>query len=56
MFIRVCEQSSGEHVSENHLHEMLGEVDLSRNARVDLGEFLQVSIRRGWPEKSMGLK
>ncbi|KAL8565474.1 glycerol-3-phosphate dehydrogenase [Nucella lapillus] len=32
----------GEKVSEDQLHDILSEVDLSRNAQVDLGEFLQL--------------
>ena len=36
-------QKSGELISENQLHEILSEVDLNKNAQVDLGEFLQVS-------------
>ncbi|KAL8587698.1 glycerol-3-phosphate dehydrogenase [Nucella lapillus] len=32
----------GEKVSENQLHDILNEVDLNRNAQVDLGEFLQL--------------
>ena len=35
-------QSSGERVSEDRLHEMLREVDLAKNANVNLAEFLQV--------------
>lgn len=37
------EQKSGEVITENQLHEILREVDLNKNAQVDLGEFLQVS-------------
>lgn len=36
-------QKIGEKVTEDQLHDILSEVDLSRNAQVDLGEFLQVS-------------
>ncbi|XP_076459057.1 glycerol-3-phosphate dehydrogenase, mitochondrial-like isoform X2 [Babylonia areolata] len=32
----------GEKVSEDQLHDILNEVDLNRNAQVDLGEFLQL--------------
>lgn len=32
----------GECVSEDQMHEILNEVDLNRNAQVDLGEFLQL--------------
>ncbi|KAK6165529.1 hypothetical protein SNE40_022443 [Patella caerulea] len=32
----------GEKVTEDQLHEILNEVDLNRNAQVDLGEFLQL--------------
>lgn len=32
----------GEHVTEDQLHDMLAEVDLSKNAQVDVGEFLQL--------------
>ncbi|XP_070186572.1 glycerol-3-phosphate dehydrogenase, mitochondrial-like isoform X3 [Littorina saxatilis] len=32
----------GERVSEDQLHDILSEVDLNRNAQVDLGEFLQL--------------
>ena len=39
-----CVQKSGEIVSEDQLHEILGEVDLNMNAQVDLGEFLQVAF------------
>jgi glycerol-3-phosphate dehydrogenase len=35
-------KKSGETISENHLHEILSEVDLNKNAQVDLGEFLQL--------------
>ena len=35
-------QKVGERVPENQLHDMLAEVDLSKNAQVDVGEFLQV--------------
>ena len=35
-------QKVGEHVTEDQLHDMLAEVDLSKNAQVDVGEFLQV--------------
>ena len=30
-------------MSEDQLHEILSEVDLNKNAQVDLGEFLQVT-------------
>ena len=36
-------QKIGEKVTEDQLHDILSEVDLNRNAQVDLGEFLQVS-------------
>ncbi|KAK3595397.1 hypothetical protein CHS0354_008830 [Potamilus streckersoni] len=32
----------GERVSEDQLHDILSEVDLNKNAQVDLGEFLQL--------------
>ncbi|CAG5128768.1 unnamed protein product [Candidula unifasciata] len=32
----------GERISEDQLHEILSEVDLNRNAEVDIGEFLQL--------------
>lgn len=32
----------GERVSEDQLHDILNEVDLNKNAQVDLGEFLQL--------------
>ncbi|RUS91130.1 hypothetical protein EGW08_001155 [Elysia chlorotica] len=32
----------GERISDDQLHEILKEVDLNRNAQVDIGEFLQV--------------
>ncbi|XP_052234554.1 glycerol-3-phosphate dehydrogenase, mitochondrial-like isoform X3 [Dreissena polymorpha] len=32
----------GERVSEDQLHDMLSEVDVNKNAQVDLGEFLQI--------------
>ena len=35
-------QNIGEPVSPDQLHEILSEVDLNRNAQVDLGEYLQV--------------
>ena len=35
-------QKIGERVSEDQLHDILNEVDLNKNAQVDLGEFLQV--------------
>lgn len=35
-------KKSGERVSEDQLHEILSEVDLNKNAQVDLGEFLQL--------------
>ena len=35
-------QKIGEKVTEDQLHDILSEVDLNRNAQVDLGEFLQV--------------
>jgi glycerol-3-phosphate dehydrogenase len=35
-------KKSGENVSEDQLHEILSEVDLNKNAQVDLGEFLQL--------------
>jgi glycerol-3-phosphate dehydrogenase len=41
-WLREIEQKSGEVISENQLHEILSEVDLNKNAQVDLGEFLQV--------------
>ncbi|KAK2141192.1 hypothetical protein LSH36_1143g00045 [Paralvinella palmiformis] len=31
----------GEHVSEDQLHDILSEVDVNKNAQVDIGEFLQ---------------
>lgn len=41
--MRCCiSQKSGDRVSEDDLHYMLSEVDISRNAQVDLAEFLQV--------------
>jgi glycerol-3-phosphate dehydrogenase len=36
-------QKIGERVTEDQLHDILNEVDLNKNAQVDLGEFLQVS-------------
>ena len=36
-------QKIGEVVTEDQLHEILREVDLNKNAQVDMGEFLQVS-------------
>lgn len=41
-------QKIGEKVPEEQLHEILSEVDLNRNAEVDLGEFLQVSSCLGF--------
>jgi len=41
---KCCVQKSGEIVSEDQLHEILGEVDVNKNAQVDLGEFLQVVL------------
>ncbi|XP_052812932.1 glycerol-3-phosphate dehydrogenase, mitochondrial-like isoform X2 [Mya arenaria] len=35
-------KSIGERVSDDQLHEMLSEVDLNKNAQVDMGEFLQL--------------
>jgi len=35
-------QNIGERVTEDQLHDMLSEVDLNKNAQVDMGEFLQV--------------
>lgn len=35
-------KKSGEVITENQLHEILSEVDLNKNAQVDLGEFLQL--------------
>lgn len=35
-------QKIGERVTEDQLHDILNEVDLNKNAQVDLGEFLQV--------------
>ena len=35
-------QKVGEHVTEDQLHDILSEVDVNKNAQVDLGEFLQV--------------
>lgn len=35
-------QKMGERVSEDQMHDILNEVDLTKNAQVDLGEFLQV--------------
>ena len=35
-------QNIGERISDDQLHEILKEVDLNRNAQVDIGEFLQV--------------
>ena len=35
-------QKVGEHVTEDQLHDILCEVDVNKNAQVDLGEFLQV--------------
>ena len=35
-------QKVGERVTEDQLHEILSEVDVNKNAQVDLGEFLQV--------------
>ena len=37
-------QKVGEHVTEDQLHDILCEVDVNKNAQVDLGEFLQVSV------------
>ena len=37
-------QKIGENVSDDQLHDILSEVDLNRNAQVDLGEFLQVRM------------
>ena len=39
-------QKIGEHVSEDQLHEILSEVEVNKNAQVDIGEFLQV--RYAW--------
>ena len=33
-------------MSEDLLHDMLGEVDIKKNAQVDFGEFLQVRTAR----------
>nr|XP_022325745.1 glycerol-3-phosphate dehydrogenase, mitochondrial-like isoform X2 [Crassostrea virginica] len=35
-------KQTGERVTEDQLHDILSEVDLNRNAQVDLGEFLQL--------------
>ncbi|CAG5126075.1 unnamed protein product [Candidula unifasciata] len=35
-------KNNGERISEDQLHEILSEVDLNRNAQVDIGEFLQL--------------
>jgi glycerol-3-phosphate dehydrogenase len=35
-------KKSGEHVTENQLHEILSEVDLNKNAEVDINEYLQL--------------
>ena len=35
----------GEKVTEDQLHEILSDVDIAKNAKVDLGEFLQVRTR-----------
>ena len=37
-------QKVGEHVTEDQLHDILCEVDVNKNAQVDLGEFLQVFV------------
>lgn len=42
MFIYL--QKIGERVTEDQLHDILNEVDLNKNAQVDIGEFLQVGI------------
>ena len=36
-------QKIGERVTEDQLHDILNEVDVNKNAQVDIGEFLQVS-------------
>ena len=35
-------QKTGEKVTENQLHEILSEVDVNKNAEVDIDEFLLV--------------
>jgi len=35
-------KSIGEKIPDDHLHEILREVDMNQNAQVDLGEFLQI--------------
>ncbi|XP_062594574.1 glycerol-3-phosphate dehydrogenase, mitochondrial-like isoform X1 [Saccostrea cucullata] len=35
-------KQTGERVTEDQLHDILSEVDLNRNAQVDIGEFLQL--------------
>lgn len=35
-------KNMGEKISDDQLHEILKEVDLNRNAQVDIGEFLQL--------------
>ena len=37
-------QKIGERVTEDQLHDILNEVDVNKNAQVDIGEFLQVCI------------
>ncbi|KAK3083034.1 hypothetical protein FSP39_012251 [Pinctada imbricata] len=40
--LRTYFKKTGERVTEDQLHDILNEVDLNRNAQVDLGEFLQL--------------
>ena len=42
-------QKTGEQVSEDQLHDILSEVDVNKNAQVDIGEFLQVrELKHGY--------